>query len=62
MGFHGYVVSDCGAVMDIYRNHHYQPTLAQTSAISLERAWTTSASMADSRSPMIATTTPTWMR
>ena len=24
--FKGYVVSDCGAVIDIYRNHHYEPT------------------------------------
>ena len=35
--FQGYVVSDCGAVVDIYRNHHYQPTQPQASAISLER-------------------------
>ncbi|MEJ2109426.1 MAG: glycoside hydrolase family 3 C-terminal domain-containing protein [Acidobacteriota bacterium] len=26
-GFHGYVVSDCGAVNDIYRNHKYTNTL-----------------------------------
>ena len=26
-GFEGYVVSDCGAVNDIYRNHKYAPTL-----------------------------------
>jgi beta-glucosidase len=26
-GFQGYVVSDCGAVNDIYRNHKYAPTL-----------------------------------
>ncbi|MEJ2111519.1 MAG: glycoside hydrolase family 3 C-terminal domain-containing protein [Acidobacteriota bacterium] len=26
-GFQGYVVSDCGAVNDIYRNHKYTPTL-----------------------------------
>jgi beta-glucosidase len=36
-GFKGYVVSDCGAVVDIFRNHHYQPTQAQASAISLKR-------------------------
>jgi beta-glucosidase len=35
--FKGYVVSDCGAVIDIYRNHHYEPTQPQASAISLER-------------------------
>jgi beta-glucosidase len=36
-GFQGYVVSDCGAVRDIYAGHHYRPTQAQASAISLER-------------------------
>jgi beta-glucosidase len=36
-GFQGYVVSDCGAVRDIYENHHYKPTQAQASAISLQR-------------------------
>ncbi len=36
-GFKGYVVSDCGAVVDIYAGHHYEPTQAQASAISLER-------------------------
>ena len=36
-GFQGYVVSDCGAVRDIYSGHHYRPTQAQSSAISLER-------------------------
>jgi beta-glucosidase len=35
--FQGYVVSDCDAVRDIYRGHHYRPTQAQASAISLER-------------------------
>ncbi len=35
--FHGYVVSDCDAVRDIYRGHHYRPTQAQASAISIER-------------------------
>ncbi|MBV8113326.1 MAG: glycoside hydrolase family 3 C-terminal domain-containing protein, partial [Silvibacterium sp.] len=35
--FKGYVVSDCGAVVDIYQNHHYKATQAQASAISLER-------------------------
>ena len=35
--FRGYVVSDCGAVVDIYRNHHYEPTQPQASAISLQR-------------------------
>ena len=36
-GFKGYVVSDCGAVHDIFEGHHYQPTQAQASAISLQR-------------------------
>jgi beta-glucosidase len=36
-GFQGYVVSDCGAVRDIFDGHHYRPTQAQASAISLER-------------------------
>ena len=35
--FKGYVVSDCGAVIDIYQNHRYKPTRAQASAISLQR-------------------------
>ena len=33
--FQGYVVSDCGAVIDIFAGHHYKPTQAQASAISL---------------------------
>ena len=36
-GFKGYVVSDCGAVIDIFDGHHYKPTQAQASAISLKR-------------------------
>jgi beta-glucosidase len=36
-GFDGYVVSDCGAVIDIFEGHHYKPTQAEASAISLER-------------------------
>jgi len=36
-GFQGYVVSDCGAVRDIFTGHRYQSTQAQSSAISLER-------------------------
>jgi beta-glucosidase len=35
--FHGYVVSDCDAVRNIFRDHHYRPTQPQASAISLER-------------------------
>ena len=36
-GFQGYVVSDCEAVRNIFRGHHYRPTQAQASAISLQR-------------------------
>jgi beta-glucosidase len=35
--FQGYVVSDCGAVRNIFDGHHYLPTQAQASAISLKR-------------------------
>ena len=35
--FQGYVVSDCGAVVDIYRNHHFKPSQPEASAISLQR-------------------------
>ena len=36
-GFQGYVVSDCGAVRDIFETRHYQPTQEQASAVSLTR-------------------------
>jgi beta-glucosidase len=35
--FQGYVVSDCGAVTDIFSGHRYRPTQAQASAISVLR-------------------------
>lgn len=35
--FQGYVVSDCDAVADVYRGHHYTNSLAEASAISLRR-------------------------
>jgi len=35
--FRGYVVSDCGAVTDIFSGHRYRPTQAQASAISVLR-------------------------
>ena len=35
--FGGYVVSDCGAVHDIFEGHRYRPSQPQASAISLER-------------------------
>jgi beta-glucosidase len=34
--FEGYVVSDCGAVQNIFDGHHYKPTQAEASAISLK--------------------------
>ena len=34
--FKGYVVSDCGAVIDIYAGHNYSPTQAAASATSLQ--------------------------
>jgi len=36
-GFKGYVVSDCGAVGNIFDGHHYKPTQPEASAISLQR-------------------------
>jgi beta-glucosidase-like glycosyl hydrolase len=35
--FQGYVVSDCGAVRDVYGGHHYRSTQPEASAIALER-------------------------
>jgi beta-glucosidase len=35
--FQGYVVSDCEAVRNIFRDHHYRATQAQASAVSLQR-------------------------
>ena len=35
--FAGYVVSDCDAVADIQRGHHFTPTMAEAAAISLKR-------------------------
>ena len=35
--FKGYVVSDCGAIADINRNHKCVPTLEESAAISLKR-------------------------
>ena len=36
-GFKGYVVSDCGAVIDIFDGHNFKPTQPEASAISLQR-------------------------
>jgi len=35
--FNGYVVSDCGAVVDIHEGHHYVPTAAQAAAVAVKR-------------------------
>jgi beta-glucosidase len=35
--FQGYVVSDCGAVRNIYNGHHYEPTVDQAVAVSVQR-------------------------
>jgi beta-glucosidase len=35
--FNGYVVSDCGAIADINRNHKFTPTLQESAAVSLKR-------------------------
>jgi beta-glucosidase len=35
--FSGYVVSDCGAVRDIFEGHHYRASQPEASAVSLER-------------------------
>jgi beta-glucosidase len=35
-GFEGYVVSDCGAIGDIFRGHKYLPTLAEASAAAVK--------------------------
>jgi beta-glucosidase len=35
-GFQGYVVSDCDAVADIERGHHYVKTVAEAAAVSLK--------------------------
>jgi beta-glucosidase len=36
-GFKGYVVSDCGAVLDIHAGHKFNATQAESSAVSLRR-------------------------
>ncbi|MGB8260725.1 MAG: glycoside hydrolase family 3 C-terminal domain-containing protein [Terracidiphilus sp.] len=36
-GFQGYVVSDCGAVVDIHAGHKFNATQAESSAVSLRR-------------------------
>jgi beta-glucosidase len=36
-GFRGYVVSDCEAIINIYRDHHFTATQAEGSALALRR-------------------------
>jgi len=35
-GFEGYVVSDCGAIRDIYAGHHYATNVAEASALAVK--------------------------
>ncbi len=35
-GFQGYVVSDCGAISDIFRGHRYKPDAAEASAAAVK--------------------------
>ncbi len=35
-GFKGYVVSDCGAIGDIFRNHHYAKSQPEASALAVK--------------------------
>ena len=36
-GFNGYVVSDCGAIDDIYQRHHFAKTAEEASALAVKR-------------------------
>lgn len=36
-GFNGYVVSDCGAIQDIYQRHHFVKTAEEASALAVKR-------------------------
>ncbi|MGB7496937.1 MAG: glycoside hydrolase family 3 C-terminal domain-containing protein [Candidatus Acidiferrum sp.] len=35
--FRGYVVSDCGAIINIFRDHHFAKTQAEASALAVQR-------------------------
>jgi beta-glucosidase len=35
--FQGYVVSDCGAIINIFRDHHFTKTQAEASALAVQR-------------------------
>ena len=34
--FHGYVVSDCGAISDIFHTHHYTPGMPEAAALAIQ--------------------------
>ena len=36
-GFRGYVVSDCAAVVDIFKGHHFTPTQPEATAVAVRR-------------------------
>ena len=36
-GFKGYVVSDCGAIINIFQDHHFTKTQSEASALALQR-------------------------
>ena len=56
--FQGYVVSDCDAVINIFRDHHFTKTQPEASALAISAAWTTSASTSR-KVRTITTTSPT---
>jgi beta-glucosidase len=35
--FNGYIVSDCGAISDIYNGHHFTKSMAEAGAVSLKK-------------------------
>jgi beta-glucosidase len=53
-GFNGYVVSDCDAVADIERGHHYVKTVAEAAAVSLKAG--TDNDCADFFTPVVGNT------
>ena len=59
-GFQGFVVSDCDAVADIQRGHHYVQTLAQAAAISLKTG--VDNDCADSPGPVTNTSNSDYVR
>ena len=59
MEIQGYVVSDCGAVIDIFNGHHFKPTQAEASAISLRRGMDNECADFSRKSMMTTTTSRT---